>query len=80
MYQVLTPEALVILVVHHGAKPVSMESLVGYGFRKPVNGSKNRSDASTSQSMASERLPTRPETVPMVSKARPLTPQANRRT
>lgn len=29
MYQVLAPEALAILVGHHGAKPVSMESLFG---------------------------------------------------
>ena len=29
MYQVLAPDALAILVVHHGAKPVSLESLFG---------------------------------------------------
>ena len=29
MYQVLSPTDLAILVVHHGAKPVSLESLFG---------------------------------------------------
>ncbi|MFD1469204.1 type II toxin-antitoxin system RelE/ParE family toxin [Hymenobacter caeli] len=29
MYQVLTPNDLAILVVHHGSKPVSLESLFG---------------------------------------------------
>ncbi len=29
MYQVLAPDALAILIVHHGAKPVSLESLFG---------------------------------------------------
>lgn len=29
VYQVLAPDELAILVVHHGAKPVSLESLFG---------------------------------------------------